>query len=103
MFFKLLQVLACYRRLHRARLKTFAGDTAALEAGRQRIRQEFVKNKHETDINKINELLSVGKDVEKMLRQAVVQGVYNVEKNSYELKVTKETLLQDNAPLPPKK
>ena len=51
----------------------------------------------------MEELLKIGHDVEKMLRQAVVQGVYNTDKERYTLKITEDTLLQDNAPLPNKK
>ncbi|XP_031568619.1 complex III assembly factor LYRM7-like [Actinia tenebrosa] len=97
------KVLACYKSLHRARLKTFVGDAAALEAGRKRIRQEFIKNKNEKDITKIEELLKTAKDVEKMMLQYVVQGVYKERENKYHIRITEDTALEKNAPLPAKK
>ncbi|CAH3168627.1 unnamed protein product [Pocillopora meandrina] len=47
------KVLSCYRSLHRTRLKVFRDDSFALEAGKQRIRTEFLKHKNETDPAKL--------------------------------------------------
>lgn len=40
-----LQVLQCFKKLHRTRLNVFKGDEKALTAGRLRINEEFKKNK----------------------------------------------------------
>ena len=77
----------------------FAGDVAALEAGRRKIREEFSKNKDEVDPDKIAGLIKMAQDTEQMLRCLVVQGV-KTEEDSYRLRVTRDTILQDNAPLP---
>ncbi|EDO32069.1 predicted protein [Nematostella vectensis] len=95
------KVLSCYRKLHRARLKTFQGDTLALEAGRQKIREEFAKNKNEADKTKIAELILTAEDVERMLRQNVVQAILQ-EKDKYKAKITEDTQLLDNATRPKK-
>lgn len=40
------QVLQTFKKLHRTRMKVFAGDERALVAGRLKINEEFQKNKH---------------------------------------------------------
>ncbi|KAI8503347.1 hypothetical protein Bbelb_191680 [Branchiostoma belcheri] len=71
------KVLASFRALHRARKDVFKGDTAALEAARQRINQEFEKHKTETDPSKIEELVKVAEDTAVYVRQMVVQAQMN--------------------------
>ena len=95
------QVLSCYRSLHRARLKVFKDDSLALEAGRLRIRNEFLKNKEKTDPAEIAALISVAESAEKYLRCNVVQGV-KTERGSFHLRITDDTELLDNALLPNK-
>ena len=94
-----LQVLSCYRSLHRTRLKVFKDDTLALEAGRQRIRNEFLKHKSETDPSKITELISMAESAEKFLRCNVVQGV-ETDRRTFSLRITEDTELLDNAKRP---
>ena len=79
----------------------FSGDSVALEAGKQRIRQEFSKNRHEVDPKKIAELIQIAEDTERILRCHVVQGVQTNDGN-YQLKITRDTALEENAPLPKK-
>ncbi|KAJ7372625.1 hypothetical protein OS493_017896 [Desmophyllum pertusum] len=95
-------VLSCYRSLHRTRIKVFKGDTLALEAGRQRIRNEFMKHKSETDPSKIAELISTAEGAEKFLRCNIVQGV-ETDRRTFRLKITEDTELLENAALPCKK
>lgn len=92
-------MLSCYRSLHRARLKVFKDDTRALEAGRQRIRNEFMKHKSETDPSKIAELISMAENAEAFLRCNVVQGV-QTDRSTFRLRITEDTELLDNAKSP---
>jgi len=96
------KVLSCYRSLHRTRLKVFKEDKHALEAGKQRIRNEFAKHKNETDPSKIAELIATAESAEKFLRCNIVQGV-QTDRGTYRLRITEDTELQNNAPLPSKK
>ena len=72
-----------------------------MEAGKERIRKEFLKHKRETDPSKIAELISVAESAEKFLRHNVVQGV-QTDRNTFRLRITEDTQLQDNAKLPRK-
>ena len=92
-------MLSCYRSLHRTRLKVFKDDILALEAGRQRIRNEFLKHKSETDPSKITELISMAESAEKFLRCNVVQGV-ETDRRTFSLRITEDTELLDNAKRP---
>ena len=92
-------MLSCYRSLHRTRLKVFKDDTLALQAGKERIRNEFSKHKSETDPSKIAELISMAESAEKFLRHNVVQGV-QTDESTFRLRITEDTELQDNAKLP---
>lgn len=47
--------------------------------------------------------MKTAKDVEKMMLQYVVQGVYDKNQDKYQIKITEDTTLEDNAPLPAKK
>lgn len=73
-----------------------------MEAGRQRIRNEFAKHKNETDPSKIAELISVAEGAEKFLRCNVVQGV-QTDRGTFRLRITEDTELQTNASRPSKK
>lgn len=92
-------MLSCYRSLHRTRLKVFKDDILALEAGKERIRNEFLKHKSETDPSKIVELISMAESAEKFLRHNVVQGV-QTDRRTFRLRITEDTQLQDNAKHP---
>ena len=92
-------MLSCYRSLHRTRLKVFKDDILALETGKERIRNEFIKHKSETDPSKIAELVSMAESAEKFLRCNVVQGV-KTDRSTFRLRITEDTELQDNAKLP---
>ena len=104
MFFlsPLHQVLSCYRSLHRTRLKVFRDDSFALEAGKQRIRTEFLKHKNETDPAKIAELIQMAEGAEKVLRCNIVQGI-QTDNGTFRLRITEDTEVQNNAPRPCKK
>ena len=92
-------MLSCYRSLHRTRLKVFKDDTLALEAGKERVRNEFLKHRSETAPSKIAELISKAESAEKFLRHNVVQGV-QTDRSTFRLRITEDTQLQHHAKLP---
>ena len=61
-------MLSCYRSLHGTRLKVFKDDTLALEAKKERIRNEFFIHRTETYPPNIFELISMAESDEKFLR-----------------------------------
>ncbi|XP_058462831.1 complex III assembly factor LYRM7 [Malaya genurostris] len=100
------EVLVCFRKLQRTKDKVFAGDRTTIEAARQRIREEFLKNKELTDEKDIKEKINIAKDVDVELRSSVVQAV-KVEENVYQAVITDDTkklnntMFDPNAELPP--
>ncbi|XP_038058071.1 complex III assembly factor LYRM7-like isoform X2 [Patiria miniata] len=93
------RVLALFKSLHRTRQSVFQGDELALNAARERINEEFAKNKHETDPDEIQQLIKVGEDVAVLMKKNIVQAKLN-EAGRYQVRLTEDTLREDNAPLP---
>ncbi|XP_053557627.1 complex III assembly factor LYRM7 isoform X2 [Bombina bombina] len=91
-----MKVLQLFKSLHRTRQAVFQNDTRALEAARQKINEEFKKNKMESSPGKISELLKIGTDVEIILRTSVIQGIHS-DSNTIVLQPRKDLLL-DNVP-----
>uniref|UniRef100_A0A6M2CUB0 Complex III assembly factor LYRM7 n=1 Tax=Rhipicephalus microplus TaxID=6941 RepID=A0A6M2CUB0_RHIMP len=92
-------VLNSYKSLHRVILQVFEGDPETIRAAKVRVKEEYVKNLHETDSRKIEELLKTAKDVEKVLQTDLIKAVRN-EKGNYEVQL-KPHPLQDNATCKP--
>ncbi|KAG7476493.1 hypothetical protein MATL_G00083580 [Megalops atlanticus] len=90
-----LKVLQIFKALHRTRLDVFKDDLRALTAARQKINEEFRKNKEETSEEKINEMIKMASDVEVILRKTVIQGVHVGDKISLR---PREGLLLENVP-----
>lgn len=88
-------VLNSYKSLHRVILQVFEGDAETIRAAKIKVKEEYVKNLHENDASKIEELLKTAKDVEKVLQTDVIRAVRN-EKGHYEVQL-KPHHLQDNA------
>ncbi|KAG8597991.1 hypothetical protein GDO81_002451 [Engystomops pustulosus] len=91
-----MKVLRLFKMLHRTRQHVFQNDFRALEAARQKINEEFQKNKNESAPEKISELLKIGQDVELLLRTTVIQGVHT-DSHRIVLQPREEVLL-DNMP-----
>ncbi|KAJ8338882.1 hypothetical protein SKAU_G00356680 [Synaphobranchus kaupii] len=91
-----LKVLRVFKALHKTRIDVFKGDIRALTAARQKINEEFRKNKEETSEEKINKMIKMASDVEIVLRKTVIQGVH-VEDNKIVLQ-PREDLLLENVP-----
>ncbi|MBN3310699.1 complex III assembly factor LYRM7 [Amia ocellicauda] len=91
-----MKVLRLFKTLHRARLDVFKDDTSTLAAARQKINEEFKKNRNETSVENINQMIKMGSDVETILRKTVIQGVHTAD-NRITLRAREELLL-DNVP-----
>ncbi|XP_063067412.1 complex III assembly factor LYRM7 isoform X2 [Engraulis encrasicolus] len=68
-----MKVLRVFRALHRTRQRVFKEDEKALTAARQKINEEFRKNMHEASGEKVEKMIKMASDVEKVLRQTVIQ------------------------------
>ena len=93
-----LQVLASFKNVHRARLQVFAGDDETLATCREKINSEFRKHVDVTEEKGILELVKTANDSAEYLRKMVVQAKLNEESDVYEVKITKDTLLEENMP-----
>ncbi|CAM9901043.1 unnamed protein product [Discosporangium mesarthrocarpum] len=81
------EVLGGFKRLMRARLEVFREDTQAVDAARETLRAEFMKNSGETDPSKIAVLIKGIAEVESMLKFNVVQGKKN-ERGNFAVKLS---------------
>ncbi|XP_076874427.1 complex III assembly factor LYRM7 isoform X2 [Brachyhypopomus gauderio] len=68
-----LKVLQTFKALHRTRMTVFKDDDRALTAARLKINEEFKKNKNETSGENIQQMINMGRDVEAVLRENVLQ------------------------------
>ncbi|XP_077147705.1 complex III assembly factor LYRM7 isoform X1 [Ranitomeya variabilis] len=91
-----MKVLKLFKTLHRTRQHVFQNDVRALAAARQKINEEFQKNRNESAPEKISELIKIGQDVEVLLRTTVIQGVHT-DSNTIVLQPREEVLF-DNMP-----
>ena len=89
------KVLIAFKNLHKARLKTFSGDTNALKAARTEINLNFRKNKDVTDPNKIEELIVVANDAANILKKHIIQ-MEEVNKNHFKVNLTEDIEYIDN-------
>ncbi|XP_055534378.1 complex III assembly factor LYRM7 [Wyeomyia smithii] len=100
------EALKWYKTLQRTKNQVFKGDQRTIEAARQRIREEFIKNKDLSSEKDIQEKIKIAKDVDVELRSTVVQAV-RVDENRYQARITKDTkklenvMFDPNAELPP--
>ncbi|KAG9263491.1 complex III assembly factor LYRM7 [Astyanax mexicanus] len=67
------KVLRVFKSLHRTRMTVFKEDDRALTAARLKINEEFKKNKKETSEENIKEMIKMGRAVETILRENVLQ------------------------------
>ncbi|XP_053651464.1 complex III assembly factor LYRM7 isoform X2 [Cherax quadricarinatus] len=88
------------KQLHRTTLMVFEGDTTALAAAREKINTEFVKNKHVSNADAVEELITVGQQVEEILRTSVIQAVRK-DDGCYRARILGQTTRLDNKPYQP--
>ncbi|KAF5282089.1 hypothetical protein FQR65_LT14407 [Abscondita terminalis] len=91
------EVLKCFKNLHRVRERVFEGDAKALTLGRDKINEEYRKNKIITDDAKISELIQISKDVEKELLTTVIQAK-EIKPGLYKAEIRPEILRLENVP-----
>ncbi|KAK4881995.1 hypothetical protein RN001_005314 [Aquatica leii] len=92
-----LEVLKCFKSLHRTRQRVFEGDVKALVLGRSQINIEYKKNQDIKDINKINKLIETSMNVEKELLTTVIQAK-EIKPGVYKAEIRPEILRLDNVP-----
>ncbi|KAL0832674.1 hypothetical protein ABMA28_000862 [Loxostege sticticalis] len=90
-------VLQSFKKLHRTRLKVFAGDEKALLAARNKINEEYSKNKHVRDEEAIKTMIKFGEDVERELRTQIIQAK-EIKPGVFKARITDDTLKLDNIP-----
>ncbi|ELU05239.1 hypothetical protein CAPTEDRAFT_225664 [Capitella teleta] len=91
-------VLASYKALHRTRLAVFSGDQVALQAGRDKINEQYAKNKTLQDEEEIAKLVQGAEEASEFIRKSVVQAQLNPEKEVYQVKLKEESVRQANHP-----
>ncbi|XP_063701729.1 complex III assembly factor LYRM7 [Culicoides brevitarsis] len=94
------EVLQSFKNLHRARLEIFEGDTKALTLARQKINDEYRKNKGTDSEEEIRKKVALANDAAKELRTNVIQAVQK-EPGVFEAKIRESTLRLDNYPFDP--
>ncbi|XP_039289919.1 complex III assembly factor LYRM7 [Nilaparvata lugens] len=91
------EVLRTFKRLHRVRQSVFKGDNFALNVTRNKINEEFKKNKHVSAVESIQELVKFSISVEEELRTRVVQAKEK-DPGIYELQMRPDIRYENNAP-----
>uniref|UniRef100_A0A182QDQ7 Complex III assembly factor LYRM7 n=1 Tax=Anopheles farauti TaxID=69004 RepID=A0A182QDQ7_9DIPT len=94
------EALRWYKILQRTKNEVFSGDFRTISAARQRIREEFIKNKDIKDEAQIKEKIKIAKDVDVELRRSVVQAVRK-QPTVFEARITLETRKLDNVMFDP--
>jgi len=91
------EALVVYKALHRTIQRVFKEDIQAMLAARDKVCDEFSKNRGVTNENSIKELIQQGRDVNTILSESVVQVKRkNTEEDMFELKIRPETHMFDN-------
>lgn len=86
-----------YKSLHRTIQRVFRGDMPAMLAARDKVCEEFYKNKHVTSQSSVAELINQGREVQKILSQSVVQIERKTEDN-YQMNIRDDTYMFENNP-----
>ncbi|TPX62898.1 hypothetical protein PhCBS80983_g00075 [Powellomyces hirtus] len=91
------QVLRAYKDLLRAQRKTFEQDVFQISQAHQYTRQQFLKEKDETDPVKLAKLVKTAYQAATIIRKNVVQGVKSEKKDdAYLLKLDAEKEINSN-------
>lgn len=88
-------VLMSFKKLHRTRMRVFDGDEKTLLAARNKINEEYKKNKNANNAEAIEAMIKFGEDVERELRTRIIQA-REVKPGVYEAKITEDTIKLDN-------
>jgi uncharacterized membrane protein affecting hemolysin expression len=78
-------VLSSYRRLYRARIYLFRGDTVAMQKSRVAVRDEYTKHGGDPidDTTQFQELIHMADEAADMLRHSLVRGNLNTTTGHY--------------------
>eukprot|EP00092_Neocalanus_flemingeri_P012724 GFUD01013711.1.p1 GENE.GFUD01013711.1~~GFUD01013711.1.p1 ORF type:complete len:126 (+),score=40.77 GFUD01013711.1:40-417(+) len=91
------EALVLYKTLHRTVQRVFRGDVPAMFAARDKICEEFSKNRAVKSETSINELINQGREVQKLLAQSVVQ-LEKQEEDKFQMNIRDETYMFENNP-----
>jgi len=91
------EAVILYKSLHRTIQRVFRGDMPAMLAARDKVCEEFSKNKHVKSQSSVAELLNQGKEVQKILSQSVVQIERKTEDN-FQMNIRDDTYMFENNP-----
>jgi len=97
------EAVALYKALHRTVQRVFSGDIPAMLAARDKVCEEFEKNRRVTSQTSITELIKQGEDVNRILGESVVQLVREGEappgeQEKFQLNIRPETHMFENNP-----
>ncbi|CAG8444482.1 24760_t:CDS:2 [Dentiscutata erythropus] len=91
-----LAVLNAYKYLLKTQKETFNGDFLAISEARRKTREEFLKNKNETDEIEINNQVNQALEAAEFIKSNVIQAVFDEKANRFKAKITENTELGDN-------
>jgi len=91
------EALILYKNLHRTVQRVFRGDIPAMLAARDKVCEEFNKNRNVKSEASITELLNQGRQVQEILDKSVVQ-IKKTEEDKFQMNIRDETHMFDNNP-----
>jgi len=91
------EALTLYKSLHRTVQRVFRGDITAMLAARDKICDEFNKNRNVKNETSIVELINQGKQVQEILDKSVVQ-IQKTEEDKFQMNIRNETHMFENNP-----
>jgi len=91
------EALILYKNLHRTVQRVFRGDIPAMLAARDKVCEEFNKNRNVNSETSIAELLNQGKQVQEILDKSVVQ-IKKTEEDKFQMNIRDQTHMFDNNP-----
>eukprot|EP00090_Calanus_glacialis_P045561 TRINITY_DN853_c0_g1_i1.p1 TRINITY_DN853_c0_g1~~TRINITY_DN853_c0_g1_i1.p1 ORF type:complete len:126 (-),score=38.81 TRINITY_DN853_c0_g1_i1:76-453(-) len=91
------EALILYKTLHRTVQKVFRGDMPAMLAARDKVCEEFTKNRNVQSETSIAELVNQGYEVQKILDQSVVQ-LQKKDEEKFQMNIRDETYMFENNP-----
>jgi len=91
------EALILYKNLHRTVQRVFRGDIPAMLAARDKVCEEFNKNRNVKSEASITELLNQGRQVQEILDKSVVQ-IKKTEEDKFQMNIRDQTHMFDNNP-----
>jgi len=91
------EALILYKNLHRTVQRVFRGDIPAMLAARDKVCEEFNKNRNVKSEASISEFLNQGRQVQEILEKSVVQ-IKKTEEDKFQMNIRDETHMFENNP-----